>query len=223
MFCTRYAAYGKFWVNPPDEYYFGGSTGLQSIVPVLRDLPTGVLKPKKIYATKVKTAYYVSLDESTLKRRIDFALGKAKPGDTRAVHAALHLAPPGGRGGRALNAYLDWRTHVKAQSALAHWEGLYAAGLITPSMKPAARDEAVRRLLGYVPVSPDGTALTWQAREARMRSDHHGTLAAPTFRAKLPADAPLATLLRTIRSVQAGLRFREDGLHTTITLDWGRE
>ena len=122
-----------------------------------------------------------------------------------------------------LAAYFDWSNHVKAQSALAQWEGLYASGVVAPTMKPTDRDAAVRRLLGYVPVSPDGTALAWQAKDGRMRSDHHGTLAAPTYRAKLPDGAPLAKLLRTLRSVQAGLRFREDGMHTTITLDWGRE
>jgi hypothetical protein len=208
----------------PGDFFGDGSPAFQKVVPLLKDLPTGVLKPKHLYATKVGDGYYFSLDKENMKRRIDFALGKPKPSEGQGVHAALHLAPPGGKGGRALAAYLDWRTNVKTQASLAEWEGLYACGLVAPNAKPAARDDAVRRLLGYVPVSGDGTALTWRAKEGRMRSDHHGTLAAPTFRGKLPEGAPLANLLRTVRSVQAGLRFREDGLHTTIRIDWsGRD
>ena len=198
---------------------------IAAVTPAFPEVPPGKLNKNNIYQTHIDKGYYLSFSKKAIEARIDHALGlrKAKPGDTQGIHVALYLAPPGGEGGKTLAAYLDWRSHVKAQSVLAHWEGLYASGLVSPTMKPTARDEAVRRLLGYVPVSPDGTAMTWQTKGAQMRSDHHGTLAAPTFRAKLPADAPLAKLLQTIRSVQAGLRFREDGLHTTITLDWGRD
>ena len=194
---------------------------IHSRVPILKDLPKGVLRPKQVYATKVRDGYYFGLDAANMKRRIDFALRNEKPGDGEGVHAALHLTPPGGKGGKALAAYIDWRTHVTTQATLAQWEGFYAAGLVAPGLKPAARDAVVRRLLGYVPVSGDGTASSWRAKEGRMVNEHHGTLASPSFRGKLPVDAPMANLLRTLRCVDAGLRFREDGLHTTITLDWG--
>jgi hypothetical protein len=189
-------------------------------------IPSGRLNKQSIYQSYIDKGYYLSFNEKAIENRIDFvrSLRKTKPGDSQGVHAALYLAPPGGQAGRMLAAYLDWRTHVKTQDALAQWEGFYTAGAVAPGMKPTDRDAAICRLLGYVPVSGDGTVSAWRAREGRMANEHHGTLAAPRFRGKLPADAPLANLLRTLRSVDAGLRFREDGLHTTITLDWtGRE
>jgi hypothetical protein len=176
---------------------------------------------KVVFQATVDKGYYLSASEGALKRRIDtvLSLRKAKPGKTEAVHAALYLAPPRGKVGEALAAFLDWRCHMQAQAGLALWEGLYAGHVVSPSASASARDDAVRRLLGYVPVSPDGTTSA-RAKDRQIQNAHHGTLARPTFQAKLPASSNLTKLLSQLRGVRIDLRFREDGVHSSLTIDW---
>jgi hypothetical protein len=182
-------------------------------------IPNG---PEPLYQAQLDGAYYLSFSEAVLKRRIDAHLAdrQAKGGQEVAVNAAFYLAPPGGKAGEVLGALLDWQAHCQAQSAAAVWEVLYQAGAVSARQTPAERADAARRLLGYAPSSPDGTGFAWDAKSRQVVNAWHGTLSAPTFQARLPPGSALVGLLSQLKSVRADLRFREDGIHTTLTLDW---
>jgi hypothetical protein len=47
----------------------------------------------------------------------------------------------------------------------------------------------------------------------------HGSLRQPVLRAGLDAGSPLAQLLEEFRALRADLRFREDGIHTVVTVE----
>src|SRR5262249_13745107 len=133
--------------------------------------------------------------------------------------ASLYLAPPSGKPGEALAAYFDWQMHLRAQSALAAWEILYRSGLVNTRMTPAERDESVLRTLGYVPSCADGSAFECSQARGEVRNKWHGSLSEPRFRARLEADAMLAKLVGQLRSVRGDIRFQDDGVHTTLTID----
>jgi hypothetical protein len=168
--------------------------------------------PKAIYATSIDKEYCLSWSETALERAIDKALSrKPKPGGEE-VNAALHLSTRG-KAASALQGYLEWQTHRRAQGSTAIWEALRRAGL-----DPKQPAEA-RRLLGYAPISPDGSAFEADKRLDEVRNVRHGSLSRPVVHDRPSADSPVASLLRSIREFGVQLRFREDGVHTILTLE----
>jgi len=51
-----------------------------------------------------------------------------------------------------------------------------------------------------------------------MTNSRHGSLRRPTPNLVLDPDSPLGQLLEKTRDIDADLRFREDGVHTTVTI-----
>jgi hypothetical protein len=70
-----------------------------------------------------------------------------------------------------------------------------------------------------VPVSPDGTAYAYDRRTDEVRNERHGSPRRPQSHASLADGAALKALLGQLRTIRADLRFREDGIHTTLTID----
>lgn len=176
----------------------------------------------RLYDTIVDKAYALTWNRSLLERWIDNLLDapKGKPKDEVEVNTALYLAPPGGKNVEAISAALEWETHKKALSAVAAWQALYAAGAISPTMSAQEKAAVARRLLGYVPASPDSTAFVFDTRLGQMKNERHGSLSRPAYHAALAPGSSVTQLFSQVRSVRVDLRFREDGIHTTMTLDW---
>lgn len=68
-----------------------------------------------------------------------------------------------------------------------------------------------------------GGYLEWEShrrsRRAEVNNEGYGSLRNPKWRSTLPDGSPLAQWLEQLRTVRVDLRFREDGVHTTLTLD----
>lgn len=165
---------------------------------------------------------YLTWSPRLAERWIDHQLdqGKAKPADSVEVNTSIYLAPPGGKNVEAISAYLEWETHKRALANVPLWQALCDAGVVTTKMSEAERGRAVRRLLGYVPVSPDGSPYLADEKLGVVRNQRHGSPARPEYHGALAPDARVLHLLSQLRNVRADLRFREDGIHTTLTIDW---
>jgi hypothetical protein len=53
-------------------------------------------------------------------------------------------------------------------------------------------------------------------------NERHGSFRKPTLHKTTAEGSPLNFLLDQLRSLRADLRFREDGIHTVLTLDRGK-
>jgi hypothetical protein len=99
------------------------------------------------------------------------------------------------------------------------WYTLYRCGLVHSEWSERPCRAAVRTFLGHVPVSPDGSAYCYDARTDEVTSLRHGTQGAPKVNLVLDESSPLFRLLEDLRTVRADLRFREDGIHTVLTIE----
>jgi hypothetical protein len=163
---------------------------------------------------------FLASSRTAIERQIDRWLDrkKEKAKDVVEANLSLYLAPPADKNFHALQALLEWEAHKRALSAAAAWQALYAANAVSPKMKEEERRRVAARLLGFVPVSPDGTGFVFDEALGQVRSERHGSLARPVFHGQPPGDRPYVP--SWIRSLRADLRFREDGIHTTLNLDW---
>jgi hypothetical protein len=70
-----------------------------------------------------------------------------------------------------------------------------------------------------VPVSPDGSKDRHDAHTEDVLNVRHGSLRRPHLHAAIDETSPVAKRLGELRTVRADLRFREDGIHTILTID----
>lgn len=71
--------------------------------------------------------------------------------------------------------------------------------------------------LGFVPVSPDLAPFRYERQKEEVVNLRHGTLRQPRLSPGVEANSPLGKLLEEFATIRADLRFREDGIHTTLT------
>jgi hypothetical protein len=168
--------------------------------------------PKAFYAATIDREYFLSWNKTALERAIDATLArKAKPAGED-VNAGLRISPRG-KAATVLQGYLEWQTHRQALGSVAVWEALRRAGL-----DPTKQAE-VRRLLGYVPISPDGNAFEIDKGLDEVRNARHGSLSRPIVHDMPAPGSPVAALLRQVKGFGVQLRFREDGVQTVLTLE----
>jgi hypothetical protein len=168
--------------------------------------------PKAFYAATVGKEYYLSWNKKAIERQVDADLArKGKPAGEM-VNAGLRLSSSS-KASKAVKTWLEWQTHRKAQSSAAVWEALRRAG-----MGPTKTEE-VRRLLGYVPISPDGTSFEVDERLDEVRNSRHGSLSRPVCHDGPAAGSPVVALLEQLDRISVQMRFREDGLHSVLTFE----
>ena len=73
-----------------------------------------------------------------------------------------------------------------------------------------------------MPVSPDGSPYRYDAKYDEVVNERHGSFRKPTLKATTADASPLNFLFDQLRSVRADLRFREDGIHTVLTVERGK-
>ncbi len=175
-----------------------------------------------LYYAVVGGGLYVTLNEEMMHSLID----GVQPADKAAgveVNTSLYVAPGAAEPTKALlKRVLEWQTHEQARRGLPVWQALYDCGLVA---KDAPADEAAAaayRYLGFVPVSPDGAGYRYDRKSGEVTNARHGSYRVPSLHTTTADDSPLNRLLETVRSVRADLRFREDGIHTVLTLDRGK-
>jgi hypothetical protein len=178
-----------------------------------------------LYSARIDGAWYLGSSLEALHELADRAAAcrpgqrPAAQGEAVPVNSALALAPAAAVQSRpALRAYLEWESHRRAVGNLPVWYALYHSGLVDAGAPEAARQAAARRYLGYLPVSPDGAAYGYDRRAEEAVHPWHGSLRRPSLQPALADDSPLGRLLEQFRTVRADLRFREDGVHTVVTV-----
>jgi hypothetical protein len=173
-----------------------------------------------LYYAMIDGGFYLTPSEKMLREVIDQAEArrKGKPA-TVAVNSSLYLAPGAAEhAGKLLRRYLESQTHQQALSNDPVWYALYRCGLVKPDADAATARATAYQYLGFVPVSPDGAAYKYDVKTDEVVNVRHGSQRRPKLQKDLAEDAPLAKLLEQLRTVRADLRFREDGIHTVLTL-----
>jgi hypothetical protein len=172
--------------------------------------------PGSVYTSMVGAARFVAFHEEAIDARIAARkAGASQEGPPAAAAFFLTRKRPGMAA--ALELLLEKQVHRKALAANVMWRPLYEAGLVTPKMTEAERRQVALRLWGFVPAAPDGSAVSWDEATRLVRNARHGTWQTPSPHASLDARSALARFIRGMESLSAELRFREDGIHTTIT------
>jgi hypothetical protein len=191
----------------------------QALAPLAAALPDAE-PPDVVYSAIIDDGYYLSLREDALRRLVDAANRRRKRGDDEPErrNAAVLLDPTPERASATLGLWLEWETHRRALANNAAWEALLAAHVVRPNAPARERDDAAYRLLGFVPVSPDGSAYVYDGRTGEVSNRRHGSYRAWRLHTDLDERSPLRGLLGQLGAVRAALRFREDGVNTVLTL-----
>jgi hypothetical protein len=176
-----------------------------------------------VYYAMLDGGFYLTLNEEMLHQLIDSATARREGKvETVDVNTSLHLAPGAAEHSMGLiKRMLERQTHDQAMTALPIWYVLYRAGVVKPDATPEQAQAAAYRYLGFVPVSPDNTPYRYDAKSDEVVNERHGSFRKPVLHKTTAEDAPLNKFLEQVRSIRADLRFREDGIHTVLTIDRG--
>jgi hypothetical protein len=187
----------------------------------LLELLPGKEAPATLYVALIDDGYYVSLNEDSLKKLIDAAKDKkdGKKGETDPLNASFFLATSAPKTLEALQLYFEWESHKQALGNNAVWLALEHAGVIPARATSAEREQVAFQLLGFTPVSPDGAVYGYNRKTDLVINKRHGSYERERLHGALDASAPLLALLQQIKTIRADLCFREDGIHTTLTLE----
>mgnify|MGYP001282348940 CR=1 FL=1 len=161
-----------------------------------------------VYYALVDGAWYASLQVQPIKDMIDRAAERpANPiSESPQVNSAAYLSPAAAEATRSYVlgvAERAARSQDRANGLI--WFAFYRGGLIDGGTPAATRRDVLHRWLGAVPATPD---------VAEFRLDSRTGLAVP----EKTAASPLAKLLAEIADIRADLRFREDGVETTVEI-----
>jgi hypothetical protein len=183
--------------------------------------------PGLVYAL-IDGGWYLSVTDAALRNIIDETEAtnqkkkeQARNGSAVDINSSLYLAP-GAASTRLrdlMRSYLETVSHEQALANTPVWYAFYRGAVIDGNAAPDVMAATARRYLGYVPVSPEGAAYTHEARTDEVVNRRHGSLRQPVTHRGVEKTSPLGLLLEQIHSIRADLRFREDGIHTTLTID----
>jgi hypothetical protein len=177
------------------------------------------------YYARVEDAWYLSLSESALRDQIDRSLAQRDRKDdgkkeTVQVNSSVYVAPEAAyTAAKVLRGYLEWETHRRAVANGSPWYALHRAGVLAQDASEESKRAATLKFFGFVPVSPDATGYRYRGQTDEVMNERHGSLRKPQLHGDLDEKSPVAQLLEQLRTVRADLRFREDGIHTVVTLE----
>jgi hypothetical protein len=174
-----------------------------------------------LYYAMIDGAFYLTPSEAMLREFIYRGQSKREgKRETIEVNSSLYISPGAAKVTRGLiQKFLEKQVHEQAVASAPLWYPLYHAGLITEKTDAAGARRLAERCYGFVPVSPDGAAYLYDRRTDEVRNERHGSPTRPTTHKTLAENAQIRQLLEQLQSIRADLRFREDGIHTTLTVD----
>src|SRR5262249_34960661 len=136
------------------------------------------------------------------------------------VNATLYAAPGSMVLGReGLRRYLEWESHHRALGSAAEWYPLFHGGLMPEDPTGQTMREVALRYLGDGPVSPEGAGLRYDPACDEVVNGRHGSLRQPDLRDGVEDSAPLYRFLQEFCRLRTELRFQEEGIRTTFTLE----
>ncbi len=177
-----------------------------------------------VYYVLIDHGFYLSLQEAPLKDLIDRSValkeGKATPSGAQAeLSSSLYLAPKAAVQAKGLlRQYLEWEAHRRVRMNQRLLYALFRTGVVGPADDSATVENAALQYLGFVPVSPDLTPAQFDPLKDEVVNPRHGTLRQPKLQAGIEPNSPTGRLLEELGTIRADLRFREDGVHTTVVI-----
>jgi hypothetical protein len=212
------------YLDPP---YKGVSiVRIQATAQGMQSMPFGQQRRGKepflpaLYYAMIDGAFYLTPNEALLRDLIDRVQDRG--GDKKAVevNSSLYLSPAAAVATRGLvEKYLEAQVRQQTLANEPVWYALYHAGVVPADASAAQARAAAERWLGFVPAGPDRAAYSYDHKTDEVVNQRHGSLRRPKENRTLAEDSPLARLLENLKSVRADLRFREDGVHTVLTVD----
>ncbi len=200
--------------------------GLNPKAQLVRNFVGEVTTQPAVYYATFDGAFYIGLREEPIKELIDqFAErrdGKApkESSEGTKVNASLYVSPAAMTHTKKLLAmYLEWESYRRAQANNRVLYAFYHTGLIDPSDSSEKAEETVFKLLGYIPVSPDLSPYRYEANKDEVVNARHGSLRHPKVNRAVESGSPIGLLLEQMLNLRADLRFREDGIHTVLTIN----
>jgi hypothetical protein len=179
----------------------------------------------RLYHARIDDAWYLGLSKTTLEELIDRAAARRRTkapakAETVPINASLYLSPRAvDKAADALSFYLEWETHKRTLPNNALWYALYRGGLVSDKTAEPDRNVAAQKFLGFVPASPDDSPYFFDSRTAEVVNRRHGSLRQPRFHGATDNGSPVVRLLEEFPWLRADMRFREDGLHTVLTIE----
>lgn len=177
----------------------------------------------KLYHARIDDAWYVSLSQEFLQRLIDQSIRRRDPKTPpRKIEVAtsLLLAPQAMmQSTGAIFGYLEWESHRRALANGPAWYALYRGGLLAADASWTTRRTVALHHLGFVPVSPDGSAYRFDAGRGEVTNERHGSYSRPRLGDGLDDRSAGQQVLGSLRTLRVDLRFREDGVQTALTFD----
>jgi hypothetical protein len=172
-----------------------------------------------VYYASINGSFFLTLNEEMMRQLIDSAAEKPEGKGVVEAASSLHLAPGAAeKAAGLLRRMLEHQTFDQARNALPVWYALHRCGIVAPDAKPEQARDAAYRYLGYVPVSPDGAVFRYDREHDEVVNERHGSNRKPALHKTTADDSPLNYVLEQVRAVRADLRFREDGIHTVLTI-----
>lgn len=173
-----------------------------------------------LYYAMIDGGFYLTFNEDMMHRLIDGAVTKPDGKGVVEISSSLYLAPAAAEHASGLlTRLLEYQTHQQARTSLPIWYALYRTGIVAEDAKPEQAQLAAYRYLGFVPISPDRAGYRYEKKSDEVVNERHGSFRKPTLHRTNADNAPLRFLLDQWRSVRADLRFREDGIHTVLTIE----
>jgi hypothetical protein len=180
-----------------------------------------------LYYVLVDGGFYISLQEDCIKRVIDQAIAKREnkgkqpeAGQVVQLNSGLYLSPSAAQSAMQLvNLGLGFLTHEYTLENSSVYAPLYQAGLLAKDASAEEQRRLAFQYFGFIPVSPDGTAYQFDSVRQEVVNAVHGSLRQPKLPEKPVTDLPLQKMLAEVLNLRLDLRFREDGIHTVVTLN----
>ena len=179
--------------------------------------------PPALHMAVIDETLHISANEDFLKKRIDESEARKKSGETKpadsahVANAGLYIGPANARAAASL--FLEYEGHNLALLNNQVWNCFYQAGILAPNASEAAHRETARRILGFVPVSPDGSPYRYDVRLAEVINQRHGSLRRPQLHDQVAETSELGKILEQFKALRAELRFLDNGLHTVLTIE----
>jgi hypothetical protein len=176
----------------------------------------------ELFYALIDRAFYLSLREEPIKELIDRSLANQDKKNKKAskqveTNSTLYFSPKAAVQARnLLHLYLAWETHSRVQMNNRMLYALYRSGVVTAADASDTVEAAAMQYLGYVPVSPDLAPYAYDHKKDEVFNLRHGSLRRTKWHDTIEPTSPLGQLLAEFSSIRADLRFREDGIHTTL-------
>jgi hypothetical protein len=180
------------------------------------------LDPEFFYAM-IDGAFFLSLREDPIKDLIDrsAALKERKDkGEKIDVNCSLYLGPKAAvQSKELLKQYLEWETHRRAQINNRLLYALFKSNVVSAADDSPKVEAAAMQYLGFVLVSPDLAQFRYDRQKEEVVNLRHGSVRQPKLAKGIDSKSPMSQMLDEFASIRADLRFREDGIHTTLTMN----